>query len=105
MKSTRFVLSLLLSAGMAAVAVSATAQIYQSSPANWALDRIDQRTAPLNQSYGYTTTGAGVHIYIIDSGIRVDHAEFAGRLTVEKDYIYPVGGNGSDCNGHGTAVA
>lgn len=87
-----------------AVSGVAVAQTVQSYPTNWALDRIDQRNGPLSYSYGYTTTGAGVHIYILDSGIRTDHAEFAGRLTVDADFVSPVGG-GADCNGHGTAVA
>src|SRR4051812_17982244 len=87
-----------------AVSGVAGAQFVQSNPTNWALDRIDQRNGPLNYVYGYTTTGAGVHIYILDSGIRADHAEFAGRLTVDADYVSPLG-NGADCNGHGTAVA
>ncbi|HYN85537.1 MAG TPA: S8 family peptidase [Pyrinomonadaceae bacterium] len=75
----------------------------QSNPP-WGLDRIDQRNLPLNQQYNYTPTGAGVHAYIIDTGIRATHAQFSGRMG--NGYTAINDGNGSnDCNGHGTHVA
>src|SRR6266496_2146135 len=40
------------------------------SPATWGLDRIDQRTLPLSNSYTYNSTGSGVTAYIIGTGIR-----------------------------------
>jgi subtilisin family serine protease len=70
----------------------------------WGLDRIDQRALPLNGSYTYPTSGAGVHAYIIDTGIRTTHTDFGGRATVGTDTIGD-GRNGQDCNGHGTHVA
>ena len=68
----------------------------------WGLDRIDQRALPLSATYSYTPTGAGVHVYIIDTGIWTLHPEFGGRA----DNVYDVIGlAGEDCNGHGTHVA
>ncbi|MCS7039690.1 MAG: S8 family serine peptidase, partial [Caldilineales bacterium] len=32
------------------------------SPAPWGLDRVDQRTLPLNNTYTYETTAVGVHV-------------------------------------------
>jgi subtilisin family serine protease len=70
----------------------------------WHLDRVDQRSMPLNTTYNYTQTGAGVHAYVLDTGIRTTHAEFGGRASVAYDPIGD-GQNGQDCNGHGTHVA
>ena len=72
--------------------------------APWGLDRVDQRNVPLNNSYNYVRTGSGVHVYVIDTGIRTSHLEFAGRATADYDSMYD-GQNGNDCHGHGTHVA
>jgi subtilisin family serine protease len=72
--------------------------------APWALDRIDQRNLPFDSSYSYTVDGAGVHAYIIDTGIRASHVEFGGRASAVYDNVGD-GQNGNDCNGHGTHVA
>ena len=79
------------------------ATVTQTNPP-WGLDRIGQRDRPLNQSYSYTTTGAGVNAYIIDTGIRRTHTQFGGRASVGFDAIGD-GQNTNDCNGHGTHVA
>lgn len=73
------------------------------SPATWGLDRIDQRNRPLDNSYSYTSTGSGVTVYIIDTGIRTSHVEFGGRASSGFDAVD--GGSADDCNGHGTHVA
>src|SRR4051812_41293308 len=76
----------------------------QSNPPSWGLDRIGQRDLPLNQTYSYTATGAGVNAYIIDTGIRITHTTFGGRASVAFDAVAD-GRNGIDCNGHGTHVS
>nr|WP_221277125.1 S8 family peptidase [Deinobacterium chartae] len=72
--------------------------------ATWGLDRVDQRALPLNSSYTYNRTGAGVTAYIVDTGIRTTHAEFGGRARAGYSAIND-GRGSNDCNGHGTHVA
>ena len=74
------------------------------SPATWGIDRIDQRNLPLNNSYTYNTTGAGVHFYGLDTGIRGTHNEFTGRMAGGATFILDGRGT-TDCNGHGTHTA
>jgi subtilisin family serine protease len=71
--------------------------------ATWGLDRVDQRSSTLNGTYNYSHTGAGVHAYIIDTGILFAHSEFGGRAVSGYDAVD--GGSADDCNGHGTHVS
>ncbi len=76
----------------------------QSPTPSWGLDRIDQRNLPLNNSYTFANSGADVHFYGLDSGIRKTHSEFSGR--VGNGFTSINDGRGtSDCNGHGTHTA
>ncbi|NUT92239.1 MAG: S8 family serine peptidase [Saccharothrix sp.] len=75
----------------------------QSNPPSWGLDRIDQRDIlPSNNTYAYPNLGGGVHVYVIDSGIRTTHADFGVRATFD---FNSVGDGNVDCDGHGTHVA
>ncbi|OKH94684.1 serine protease [Streptomyces uncialis] len=77
----------------------------QFDPPSWGLDRIDQRTLPLDQRYTYPdSAGQGVTAYVIDTGVRTTHGDFGGRAAHGYDAI----DNDSvaqDGNGHGTHVA
>jgi subtilisin family serine protease len=76
----------------------------QRSALPWALDRLTQRALPLDGAATFTGSGAGVTIYVIDTGIRASHAEYAGRVVMGPDFI-DGGTTKGDCNGHGTKVA
>lgn len=78
------------------------------------LDRIDQQTLPVNNIYNYTFTGAGVHAYVMDGGIRTTHQEFLtngalpSRATNDFDALGGAAcGTGTSNFGyyHGTGVA
>ena len=72
--------------------------------APWHLDRIDQRPMPMDSIFNYSATGAGVNVYVLDTGVRFTHQDFGGRANAVYDNIND-GLNGGDCTGHGTHVA
>lgn len=100
----------------------------QNNPV-WGLDRVDETNRPLDGQYSYPDSGgAGVNVYVIDTGLNPDHQEFTGRVGGGRNFIndgpaglgglLPIdllgllGGGGEvdpdawqDCNGHGTHVA
>jgi subtilisin family serine protease len=78
----------------------------RTSPPSYGQDRVDQRKLPLSNTYSYPSTGlgAGVDVYVLDTGIRADHAQFGGRVAAGFGAVADGRGT-SDCNGHGTHVA
>src|SRR4051812_21300077 len=80
-----------------------TAEDTQENP-SWGLDRVDQHAPLLDQSYSYDVPDTTVNAYVLDTGIRVTHADFGGRAS----YGWNTNANlplAIDCNGHGTEVA
>ncbi len=85
--------------------VEENAPIWADNVRSWGLDRIDQRDLPLDNIFSPPTHGAGVHAFIVDSGIRGTHQEFAGRLGVGADMVNDGNAPDQDCHGHGSHVA
>ncbi len=99
-----------------------TANAYKGS--TWGLDRVDDRDRidynrlTRDNSYSADAFGTTVDVYIMDTGININHIELAERAsygvnTNPRDYPgerrFPDGTldttNASDCFGHGTHVA
>ncbi|MGK5678165.1 S8 family peptidase [Actinoplanes sp. URMC 104] len=80
-----------------------TIQGTQKNPP-WGLDRIDQRPVKASKSYTPTDDGSAVHAYVLDTGIRISHADFGGRASYGYDALTGTTA-ADDCNGHGTHVA
>ncbi|KAI9295284.1 putative subtilisin-like protease precursor [Neoconidiobolus thromboides FSU 785] len=67
--------------------------------APWGLARISQRTFTQKSTYTYNGDGAGVTVYVIDTGILTTHPEFEGRARFGARFA---GNNDNDEHGHGT---
>ena len=98
------ILAALFSILFASTSFSQTLQNDNGWRPAWGLDRIDQRETELNDTYNYTLTGAGVSVYVFDSGINSSHEEFTGRIEPGFNVINDAYGT-EDCSGHGSHTA
>lgn len=73
----------------------------------WGLDRINQAALPLDGNTStacYPAHGAGVTVYVVDTGIAVEHAQFVGRASGVVAPGAPFN-TSADGTGHGSHVA
>lgn len=70
------------------------------TPVPWAQQLLD-----LKQAWTHST-GAGVTVAVVDSGVDADHPQLHGKVLAGRDFVLPGNGRGDfDCVSHGTAVA
>jgi subtilisin family serine protease len=73
----------------------------QQARAPWGLARL---SATGGQVYAFPpSAGAGVDVYVLDSGVQVDHPDLEGRATMVANYV--PGEDNRDYTGHGTHIA
>src|SRR5437868_305151 len=77
-------------------------ELTEARTVSFALDRIDQRTLPLDRTYRHYGTGKEVTVYVFDGGVMSSHPELEGRYRRGFD-AFP--NEDRICNAHGTAVA
>jgi len=98
-----------------------TVQDFTSPNINWpmsqwpkGLDRTSERLLgnppnQLDKRYTYSEDGTGVHVYVVDTGIRAGHSEFGervlGGVNVADSRPSTDDARTGDCGGHGTFMA
>lgn len=86
--------------------MKSAATFLTQTDAPWGLSRLthEKQTAPFPHDYQYpASAGQGVDVYVIDTGINIDHEEFEGRAKWGK--TIPLFDLDIDGNGHGTHCA
>lgn len=94
---------------LVSVTASSASAGVQTSIQSWGLDRLDQTTTQFDNTYNFPdVAGAGVRVYVMDTGVQSNLTGFDGRVATGFDAVArfrePSRAN-LDCSGHGTAVA
>ena len=72
---------------------------------SWGLDRIDEPEKDLDGSYNPKFSGEGSVVYVVDTGINLEHLDFKDRIDSDKNMIKDGNPNANDGNGHGSHCA
>jgi subtilisin family serine protease len=67
----------------------------------WGVDRSDQLTGT-NNEYQFERDGNNVDVYVLDTGVYIEHNDFQGRASHGADFT---GEGNYDGYGHGSHVA
>jgi subtilisin family serine protease len=76
---------------------------WRGNPQSWGLDRIDERVHRFDNQYRYPNAAPWVHVFVLDSGIRISHQDFGGRAGYGRSVVDNT--TPFDCHNHGTHVA
>ncbi|EPB90836.1 hypothetical protein HMPREF1544_02253 [Mucor circinelloides 1006PhL] len=77
----------------------------QTDVPSWGLDRIDQRKGEDDKFHFPSSAGEGVDVYLIDTGVNIDHIDFGGRAVHGPAFTSGRNQDPADYNGHGSFVA
>ena len=88
-----FVPAFAVVAAVTAATVAGAAAL--SSDDVWHLDRINQRSLPVDGNTAMPARGAGIDIYVVDGQVRSSHGEFSGRAVTGWNAISGRPGAGS----------
>lgn len=83
--------------------IMTTSTLSTQDPAPWNLARLSSRSHGATSYFYDSTGGIGTYSYVVDTGIRITHSDFAGRALW--GYNVLANTSNSDNNGHGTHVA
>ena len=70
---------------------------------SWGIDRIDQRDRNYDGKFNAPFDGSDVIVYVMDSGVEMDHPMLKDRVAYTKNTYNP-DVEAFDCHGHGTHV-
>lgn len=73
------------------------------STGSWGIDRIDQLDRNYDGQYNAPFDGSDVIVYVMDSGVEMDHPMLKDRVAYTKNTYNP-DAEAFDCHGHGTHV-